>query len=354
MKIAHIIFGLTGGGMETMLVNIANAQAQAAHDVEIIVVNNIYEPCLVDSIDRRIRHVNLGRRLKSRNPWPIIKLNAELMKFKPDVVHIHVISLQRYILPRFRKIACATLHSVVKDNDFNDLKKLENRLISISDHVADDLARRFKLKSTTIINGIGLEKFKVKNGCRTASDPLKIVCVARLDHLVKGQHILLEALSRANKLTDNAITVDFIGDGDSLETLEEMSSRLGVTGQVAFLGYKSQSFLHEHLRDYDLMVLPSLTEGFGLSAAEGMAARLEILVSSGTGSVDVVDNGRAGNIFKNGDIDDCARSIAAIANRGTDVETANKGRERAMRLYDVATTAKKYLDYYAKMSVNRE
>lgn len=349
MKIAHVIFGLTGGGAETMLVNIANCQVEAGNDVTIIVINDYYEQALVDALDSRIALVMLGRRRGSRNPWPLVRLNIQLARFSPEIVHIHVPSIQRYLLPRFRKISCATLHSVVKDEDAPHLRRVTS-VCSISDHVADDLLRRHDLKSTVIVNGIGARRFLHRRTPRHASDKLRIVCVARLFHEVKGQHVLIEALPTLVNHFGVDATVDFIGDGDSLDFLKSLAVDRGVGDRVSFLGYRPQSFIEAHLHEYDLMVLPSLTEGFGLSAAEGMAAGIETLVSSRTGSCDVIDNGRLGYIFDNGNAADCARVIAGIASRDADQAMTAAARQRALDMYDVSVTADKYLKHYKEIA----
>lgn len=46
IKIVHVFWALGFGGIETMLVNIANAQVKLGADVHIILINELYEnPC---------------------------------------------------------------------------------------------------------------------------------------------------------------------------------------------------------------------------------------------------------------------------------------------------------------------
>ncbi len=50
MKIAHIFWALGFGGIETMLVNIAYAQAQYGAEVHIVLINELYEKSLLERL----------------------------------------------------------------------------------------------------------------------------------------------------------------------------------------------------------------------------------------------------------------------------------------------------------------
>ena len=51
MKVAHIFWSLTYGGIETMLVNIANAQAADGAEVHVVVINDLYKEELIRAFD---------------------------------------------------------------------------------------------------------------------------------------------------------------------------------------------------------------------------------------------------------------------------------------------------------------
>ena len=50
---------------------------------------------------------------------------------------------------------------------------------------------------------------------------------------------------------------------------------------------KPQPYIVEHMADYDLLVQPSRWEGFGLTVAEAMAAKVLVSVSEGQGPAEV-------------------------------------------------------------------
>ena len=89
MRIAHIHWSLGTGGIETMLPDIVNEQAKT-NDVALVIVNDWVEHSILAKIDQtNVRVVLLNRHAGSRNPWPIIKLNLFLIRFKPDIIHTH-------------------------------------------------------------------------------------------------------------------------------------------------------------------------------------------------------------------------------------------------------------------------
>ena len=82
MKVTHIFWSLGFGGIETMLVNIANAQAEAGSEVSVLIINKLYEQSLVNSLDKRVNLVFLNRKKGAITPWFIVRLNRILKRSK--------------------------------------------------------------------------------------------------------------------------------------------------------------------------------------------------------------------------------------------------------------------------------
>ena len=89
MRITHVFWGLSIGGIETMLVNIANCQARAGARVSVIILNDLNEPMLLSRFDQAVEVIRLGRRLHSLSPNFAFRLNAELRRLNPDAIHLH-------------------------------------------------------------------------------------------------------------------------------------------------------------------------------------------------------------------------------------------------------------------------
>ena len=106
--------------------------------------------------------------------------------------------------------------------------------------------------------------------------------------------------------------------------------------------------MEEHLADYDLLVQPSLFEGFGLTVAEALAAKVPVLVSDSMGPYEVTGYGECGYVFKTGDSGDCAAVLSRIITSGDDGPMIERGYRRATGLYDIKHTARRYLESYQR------
>lgn len=77
------------------------------------------------------------------------------------------------------------------------------------------------------------------------------------------------------KLPDYAFVI--IGEGPDIKNLKKMSSRLGVDDRVLFFPYQKNPC--DFLPYFDIYVMPSYSEGFGLAMVEAALAKLPIVCS---------------------------------------------------------------------------
>lgn len=307
MKIIHCIFSLNTGGAETMLIDILNEQVKQ-HQVSLIIINNSYTKELVGKISSDVKLIFLNRCCGSRSVFPLIKLNYLLYRLHPDVIHAHSIELIKIIFIR-RKSLFYTAHCMGLDEKY--LKHIKN-IIAISQAVKDDILQKGKHAVRVIENGILLENIKQKISVRPMEN-FRIIQVGRLNHQLKGQDILIKAAALLihRNLIPN-LSVDFIGEGASLPYLQKLCAQEGISEQIHFLGLQNREYVYSHLCNYDLMCHPSRSEGFGLTVAEGMAARIPVLVATGDGPFEVIGKGKFGYYFERENIEECASQILYI------------------------------------------
>jgi glycosyltransferase involved in cell wall biosynthesis len=344
MKIAHLIWGLDVGGAETMLVDIANEQASSA-EVAIMVGNAAIDGSVFDSLSSKVVTSLVRRPPGSWNPWHLLKLIHMLRKFSPDIIHAHHAS--------FAKIARALSAPMVLTVHATNLRLESSEryaaIYGISEAVRNDLMARHSIRSPMVIhNGICFSKIPQKTSY--GQFPFRIVQVGLLHHDKKGQDILLRALKHVSgEMGDGKVLIDFIGAGTSREYLCNLAEQLGIAKWCRFLGRQARSVIYDQLRTYDLLVQPSRYEGFGLTIVEAMAARVPVLVSDIEGPMEVIDHGNYGYYFRAGDHVDCGEKIAVVIkdSQRDSIQGHLQGvAEYARRRFDVATTARNYLDEY--------
>lgn len=346
MKIVHIIYGLYIGGAETMLIDIICEQSKK-QSVTIVIVNNILSNILLEQIDNRVNIIHIDRMEKSRNIVPIMKLNWQLLLLNPDVIHCHNDTLIKLILNR--KNTVLTVHGLKSPTENF---KFYKRIYAVSNAVKKDIEKRSNIKAFKIYNGIKLDSIKIKKNYEF--DIFRIVQVGRLDHLIKGQHIILNALNIiVNELKIKNAILDFIGDGTSLNYLLLMVKKFKLEKHVNFLGIKDRKYIYKHLKDYNLLVQPSIYEGFGLSIVEAMAAKLPVLVSNIDGPLEVIKNENYGWIFKSESPRDCANEILKIYNTYDEAPSiCNKALTRVKKCFNIIETSESYMNNYKFISNN--
>lgn len=345
MKITHITYGLGIGGIETMLVNLANEQLKLGHEISIIIINDIIDEKLLDSIAEGICVYQVGRKVGSKNILDILKLNKFIRYSNPDVIHIHISSISQYIFGRkYKKILCTTVHSASNEENSKNLHKA-GRIFAISEYVKETIKNKTGLDSEVIYNGILTEKI-IPDFNNREGNVFEIVQIGRLLHDVKGQDILLKAAFELRKNGVNDFHITFIGTGESEKYLKELTENLNLTDFVTFAGQIDQDKVLKNLHKYDLLVQPSYFDGFGLTVAEAISAGVPVLVADRTGLMEVVDNGKYGFVFKNGDYIDCSAMILKIINEGVSEDFRREAYGFVKTNFSISSTAKKYLDSY--------
>lgn len=227
----------------------------------------------------------------------------------------------------------------------NDYKHYD-RLFSISEGV-----RQFTLEqgfeSTVIYNGIHPEQIKFREKSNKIEKITQIVNVGRLQQ-IKGQQLLIEAAHKLILLGHKNFRIDLIGDGENREALEKLIVDYHLERYIRLLGMKSRDFIYKNLCNYDIYVQPSLSEGFGLTLAEAMAAGVPVITSDQKGPMEVIGYGRFGTIFETNNSDSLAAvlqdKIMHINNCCT-----NGARQFVIHNFDIKITANRYIQEYLKI-----
>ena len=325
-----------------MLPDIANAQAEA-NEVAFVVINDWVEPSILAKISQdKVRMVFLRRRAGSKNPWPIIKLNLFLMKFKPDIIHTHAYQVISLVLCPWGK-RVRTIHNTY--NVCSEYPKFD-KLIAISKAVQEFTSNQ-GFESVLADNGIPVKRIRHTRKNVFADGKLHIVQVSRLYVCQKGQDLLLKALAILKVSSPRTpFVMHFVGSGGDEGMLREMVHELQLDDSVIFEGLKSQPWIYENLCRFDLFVQPSRYEGFGLTVAEAIAAKVPVLVSNVEGPLEIIDGGRLGLFFENENAADCAEKLKSFMEHGRNDTQVEEAYQYVCDHYDVNITAHKYLEVY--------
>jgi glycosyltransferase involved in cell wall biosynthesis len=114
----------------------------------------------------------------------------------------------------------------------------------------------------------------------------------------KGVHCLLKALGiLAQEGIRPGLTI--VGDGPDRDSLRMAADSLGLGAQVTFVGFQDPHAVCRLLNAHKVLVVPSLWEGFGLVALEGIACGCLVVASDSGGLPEAV--GPCGVVFPRSD-----------------------------------------------------
>lgn len=161
-----------------------------------------------------------------------------------------------------------------------------------------------------IPNGVDAATIRQRPAAILEGNP-KILFVGRLAP-IKDVPTLLAAFSRfVDRVPDARLYL--VGDGPEASKLKRLAGDLGVGDKARFVGSVSPPDLYDYYRGCDVLVLPSLSESFGLVLLEAMAAGLPVVASSGQGGVATeITDGVTGFLFPAGDSEELEAVLRRI------------------------------------------
>lgn len=254
---------------------------------------------------------NFSKKLSSKLYWvfvsliTLIRITFFLIKSKPDIIvsslfQADVLGMTAAKIARIKNRVIVQ-HDIVKLNKIAFyIKKvfalnISTKIISVSNTVENYLTTYFNVelsKIDVINNGINYDAFK--KGIKENNNFKKPVVgiIGRLEE-VKGHKIFLNAL---NILNNNKFypRILIAGSGSLNDSLKKFISDNQITN-VELLGNISD--VPSFLRKVDIVVVPSLDEGFGLVTLESMVSRKLIIASDIDATKEIVKNNYNGLLF---------------------------------------------------------
>ncbi len=185
---------------------------------------------------------------------------------------------------------------------------LADKIICVSTDTRAELIAEYGISAHKVIvidNSIDIERFAHRNGYM--KDGNTITYLGRIEER-KGIWVLLRAFSKLRR-KHPLLKLRLIGEnllGRALLTSPEFRQVSDVTTIINSVN--DEDFLKE-IQQATIVVVPSLVEGFGLIAAEAMAAGTFVVASACAGLRQVITHRKTGLLFKPGDSESCAQSI---------------------------------------------
>ena len=157
-------------------------------------------------------------------------------------------------------------------------------IICISQGVYEKLLKwvGFKIKKRLKIIYNGSRLYSLYKRTRTKNQLPKLISVGRLIS-IKNFSTTITAIS---KIKDDIENYTIIGEGPDREKLETLIKSLKLENKVKLIGWTEN--IQKYFNKADIQLIPSINEGFGLVAAEGMSTGLPVVASNIQGLIEVL------------------------------------------------------------------
>ena len=332
MNIVHVVESLALGGLERVVVSLA--QTQLVHGHRVLVVCLFHEGVLATQLRERGAEVLACHKTKGWDLRALRRMRNSVRGFAADVVHTHNPMAHYYATVATRGLGLRRLVNTRHGMGAFPIswrREILSRLaLTHTDaavSVCDAATRRFvahriipRRKALTVRNGTDVSAFEAHDpAARRAlidafdgvGEPIVFGTVGRLS-AAKDHATLLDAMRRLIDSGANAVLV-IVGDGELRRDIEDLRRRLDLDARVHLLGARSD--IPELLSAFDAFVLSSLTEGYSLALVEACAAGLPCIVTDVGGNTEIVRNQVSGLVVPSANPEALASAMRELCNR---------------------------------------
>lgn len=372
--VAHLIYRLDIGGLETLLVDTINRMAPGRYRHAVI--------CLTDYTDfaQRITRPDVTLFALHKPAGLALGTHADLFRLlrrlRPDILHTYNLGTIEYAATAWAAGVPVRVHAE-HGRDARDPQGLNPKhnllrrlLVPFIDRyvpVSRDLhgwlegvvripARKLQL----IDNGVDTERF-----CAGAAAPdgatadvwqdpetFVIGTVGRLQD-VKDQATLIDAFAiLRSELPGERLRLVLVGDGPLRGRLEAQVQAAGLQDSVCFAGARAD--VAPVMRSFSLFALSSIAEGTPVTMLEAMASELPVVSTAVGGIPDLVADGSSGTLVQAGDARAMAAAIAPyVRDRALARRHGAAGRARVEQNYSMRAMLAAYVALYDALCLTK-
>ena len=233
-----------------------------------------------------------------------------------------------------------------------------DKLIAISKYTAQSYIDEFHIPSDKIEiipNAVDTNKFhpevdgyEVRKKMNLKEKDRVVLFVGRLDYN-KGIEYLLRSFSRIDKEGIEARLV-IVGEGALKKYIHAFTCKYPFKNSIIHVGHVSEEDLPKFYAASDLVVQPSLMEGFGIVLLEAMASGKPCVATRAGGVEDAVINGETGLLVPPADSYSLYHAIhTLLTDDKLSKEFGTAGRKRVEKYFTWDKVAKRTIEVYKKL-----
>jgi len=297
MKIIRLSTFLNFGGIETKMVNLSHYNDTENEWIFAAVgKGGVAEERILNN-NKRTAILNLNYKIPSlKTIWTLYKY---LKKERPDILHTSGAEANffGFLAGRMAKVPKIIVEEIGIPNQSYNAKKIFGFIFKNADYVVGEsqtvvnhIVSNYKLNvsKTKVIHNFGLFNYKFDSQkSQNDNNYFHIVMISRLEP-VKNIEAVINVIAHLKDRISVRIKLTIAGSGTLEENLKNRVSELKLSENVFFMGFISDPY--PILKNSDLYILNSFSEGFSNSLIEAMYSSTPSLSTDVGAASEIIDN----------------------------------------------------------------
>lgn len=172
--------------------------------------------------------------------------------------------------------------------------------------------------------------------------PIIVGSIGRLDAM-KAHDILLRAIAQVED-----VQAIILGEGEQRSSLEQLAIELGISDRVKLLGWIAHP--RSYLSEFDVVAMPSRSEGFPLAMVEAMLAAKPVIATRVGSMPEAIVAYETGLLIEKNDVDGLAQAIRQLRDQPElRAKLGQQARKAAVEQWTSEAMAAKYLSLWQSL-----
>jgi len=372
LKILHVIDSLSIGGMERVVIDVANGLDPARFEQTVCCLSRRGQGA--SFLREGVRCIDLAKGAKADRLMPL-KIARVIRRERANIVHSQSWSgvdtaLAKLLTPGVKRVHSEHGRHVPYLHAESLKRKIARRCVY---HLADAVfaisaeVREFYCRETgfpaermaVIPNGIDPRRIDeadpsgVREEFGFAESDFVIGTVARLD-ATKDTMTLARAFAKLRRAQpDSRLKLLIAGDGGERKKLETFVTEQELNRAVVFTGWRHD--VPRLLGAMNVFALSSLSEGMPLTVLEAMAAQLPVVATNVGALPELVEEGATGFLTAPQDAEAMADRMASFfQNPELAASFGARARQKVVREFSLDQMLRRYADLYLSVFPKKE
>lgn len=370
MKILICIPCLLIGGTEIQTLNLAEALISSGHHVTVACYFE-YNKDMVRNFERigcKVFLMNAkGVRINGIQSVKFLYkgLKRVVEEFKPDITHVQYMAPGAIPIILLKilgvKKVISTAHTSAKIySNLRLVHFIQKFCVKVFTCISENAEKSFFGSSTLYTNEYILKKhnhftiynalpsyIQIRETIKHFNSTFTVGVVSRLEP-IKGMDLIIPAFAETLKKFPN-LKLLIVGDGSLRKLMEQQIDTYQIKDHVEWAGSQGYNTIQSYYDRIDVLCMPSRSEGFGLTALEGMARGCVLVASNVDGLSEVVTDGHVGLLHQTENVESMVSAMTQLLSDSKSLSIMSKNAIKRAQLFTLQKYSNLFNDLYSKL-----